>query len=219
MSRAIQGPQLHLQNLVNRFPGVLDAACGLGEIEWGSPLAHDSYREYQDAAFLARLGLSLAPPNTLAAFLPTEGPRWGALGRLVTGEVVLAEALSSVEELFTSCPDTDSESVALIHKSLKETQFVLKAEPGIGWESPFYHYVSRLAHAYLLHNLNGVPVYLVFVYLLGDPSVKGPATRAEWEAALAVLHEALGLTARLPGYVRHAFVDVSGARSGSYVPR
>lgn len=219
MSRAIQGSRLHLQNLVNRFPGVLDMAIGLGEVEWGSPLAHDGYREYQDAAFLARLGLSLAPPNTLSAFWPTEGPRWGALGRLATGEVVLAEALSSLEELFTACPDTDSESVALIHKSLKETQFVLKAEPGIDWAAPFYRYVSRLAHAYLLHNLNGVPVYLVFVHFLGDPSAKGPTTRAEWEAALAVVHEALGLTGRVPGYVRHAFVDVSGARSGSYVPR
>jgi hypothetical protein len=38
--------------------------------------------------------------------------------------------------------------------------------------------------------------------------MKGPTSRAEWEAALQVLHEALGIRGLLPPYVKEAFVDV-----------
>ncbi len=48
----------------------------------------------------------------------------------------------------------------------------------------------------------------MFLYIVGDAEVNGPCTRAEWEAAIAVLHEALGITGRVPSYIQDAFVDV-----------
>jgi len=39
--------------------------------------------------------------------------------------------------------------------------------------------------------------------------VQGPGMRAAWEAAIAVLYEALGVRSRVPGNVRDAFVAVS----------
>lgn len=71
----------------------------------------------------------------------------------------------------------------------------------------FYQCVNRLPHAYLLDQLNGIPTRLLFLYLIGDRDVGGPATRAEWETAIHTVHAALGLSAS-PPFVRDAFVDV-----------
>ena len=63
-------------------------------------------------------------------------------------------------------------------------------------------------HPYLLNELNGLSTLLVFLYFIGDHEMDGPNSRREWDAALAVLHEALGLRGRVPEYVKDAFVDV-----------
>jgi hypothetical protein len=86
----------------------------------------------------------------------------------------------------------------------------LSATPGCDWAVRFYQFTNRLAHAHLLQRLNAVPTKLVFLYLVGDAEMDGPRTRREWEAALAILEEALGLRGRMPPYVTHAFVEVSG---------
>jgi len=40
--------------------------------------------------------------------------------------------------------------------------------------------------------------------------MNGPATRKEWQAAIAVLNEAIGLRGPIPSYVRDVFIDVGG---------
>ncbi len=77
------------------------------------------------------------------------------------------------------------------------------------WSQRFYQYTNRIAHAYLLGILNGLPAMLVFVYFTGDLDMDGPQTRREWESAIAVLHEALGLRGRMPPYVKDAYLKVS----------
>jgi len=47
---------------------------------------------------------------------------------------------------------------------------------------------------------------LVFLYLIDD-DVNGPATRAEWEAAVHTVHRTLGLSVP-PAFVRYVFIDV-----------
>lgn len=49
---------------------------------------------------------------------------------------------------------------------------------------------------------------LSFVHFIGDADVNRPSDRREWEAALTVLHEALGLRGRIPRYVAEVFIDV-----------
>ena len=45
------------------------------------------------------------------------------------------------------------------------------------WSGTFYQYANRLAHLYLLHELNDVDAWLVFVYFVGD-SRSGEVARA-----------------------------------------
>ena len=217
MSKATKGSQFHLQNIVNRFPGVLDVALGLGKIEWVSPLASDGYKEYQDASFLTRLGISLSSVP-LSSFWPNNGPVWDGLGKAPSGELVLVEAKSHIPEIFSQCEATASVSIEQIETSLDDTKTALKAKPDRDWTKPFYQYANRLAHAYFLNDLNKVPARLVFLHFVGDTAMGGPTTKAEWEAAIVILHEALGITGHVPKYVQDVFVDVSEADKGIYRP-
>jgi hypothetical protein len=62
---------------------------------------------------------------------------------------------------------------------------------------------------YFLREQNGIDAYLVFVNFLNDTDLDGPHTEREWEAAIKVLHEALGVRGKLPAnYVIDVFVDV-----------
>ena len=46
--------------------------------------------------------------------------------------------------------------------------------------------------------------------------MNGPETAREWQAAIDVLHEALGIRGRVPSYVSEVFIDVEGV---SFLPR
>ena len=73
-----------------------------------------------------------------------------------------------------------------------------------------YQYANRLAHLYLLRELNRVPAHLLFVYFVGDDDVNGPETVPEWEAALSLAKRVLGLPERhrLSDYVSDVFFNV-----------
>lgn len=79
-------------------------------------------------------------------------------------------------------------------------------EPGYDWSKQFYQYGNRLAHAYLLDRLNGIPTRRVFLYLIGDDDVHGPTTRAEWDTAIHTVHRAIGLS-DVPAFVTDVFVE------------
>jgi hypothetical protein len=196
-----------IQKLVNEHANVLDGAIGLGPIDWRSPRADDDFAEYRDEAFLDKLGVTL-PKVALPRFWPARGPQWDALGRAQSGQVILVEAKAHVSEIMSSGSQASPDSLAKIRKALTATASALRAEPGLDWAVRFYQYTNRLAHAHLLHTLNRVPARLVFVYFVGDPDLDGPTSKREWVAAINVLHEALGIRARVPSYVVDVFVDI-----------
>jgi len=196
-----------IQHLVNQHPGVLIDAIGLGPVEWRSPRADDGYAEYRDRAFLERLGITLVR-RRLEDFWPTGGPQWDALGRAASGEAILVEAKAHVLELLSSPTQARDASAETIRGSLSEAASALGAAPGTDWSQRFYQYANRLVHAWFLAQANEVPVRLAFVYFIGDAEMDGPSNRREWEAALMVLHEALGLRGRMPRYVAEIFIDV-----------
>jgi hypothetical protein len=197
-----------IQHLVNNHPDVLNDSIGIGPIRWLSPRANDQYSEYRDASVLKLLEIKL-PKRPLESFWPSRGPQWDALGRAQSGEVVLLEAKAHISEILSPASQASStKSAQLIRKSLNETAQALRAMPGTDWSQRFYQYANRLAHAYLLRKRNGLPTRLVFLYLVGDGEMNGPESRREWEAALTVLHEALGIRGHLPNYVSEAFVDI-----------
>jgi hypothetical protein len=202
-----KGSQRWIQELVNNYPKILEDAIGIGRIDWLSPRDADDYAEYRDQAFLDHLKInSLKRP--LSSFWPTRGPQWDALGRAETGEAVLVECKAHIGEIFSPPSRACASSARIIRRSLEETKVALGALPGMDWTLRFYQYANRIAHAHFLQNLNNIPTKLVFLYIIGDIDMQGPSTRAEWEAAIAVLHEALGMRGRIPRYVRDAFVDV-----------
>ena len=220
MSRAEQkeptkGSQKWLQVLVNSKPELF--ACQLApaialspddEIHWLSPLRADQYAEYSDEDFLELVGAKLrqAPLNR---FWPRRGPVWDALGRTDRGHVLLVEAKAHIDELVSPPTAAGPESASRIRESLDATKrFLLSSSPH-DWSGTFYQYTNRLAHLYLLRELNGVPAHLVLLYFINAADVHGPSSREEWEGALRLLHRVLGVGRhKLSPYVIDAFVDV-----------
>jgi len=207
--KGARGSLRWIQHFVNEESSALDAEIGLGPVEWVSPRKEDDYAEYRDSGALERLKVTL-PRRSLSSFWPPRGPQWDALGLAASGEIVLVEAKAHVGEILSPGTKASPQSLKLIRDSLKETAKALGASTGaVDWSQTFYQYTNRLAHAYLLKVLNGLPAVLVFLYFIGDRDMEdAPQTRREWEAAIAVLHEALGLRGRIPPYVKDAFLQV-----------
>ena len=201
-----KGSQRWLQRLVNDSPELLDREIGLGRIDWRSPLRSDDFAEYRDQAFLDLLRIGL-PTRPLGSFWPSLGPQWDALGRATSGEVILVEAKAHVNEFSSRMRASAEVSRRRIKASLSETARGLGVPSRHEWWKGFYQYRNRLAHAYLLDQLNGIPTRLVFLYLVGGGQVGGPASRTKWQAKIEKVHAKLGL-ARLPDFARDVFIDV-----------
>jgi hypothetical protein len=205
-SRAKGSPRW-IRWVVNNAPELLNQQIGVGRINWRSPIASDNYDEYRGDAFLNRLGVTL-PLRSLESFWPRGGPRWDALGRAESGEIVLVVAKAHVNELYSPATPASESSLPLIQVSLRETALGLGVPDGFDWSKQFYQYANRLAHAYLLNVINGIPLRLALVYFIGDPDVGGPSERTEWESAIATVHCAIGLP-EVPRFVVDVFIDVS----------
>jgi len=179
-------------------------------IKWLSPSEKDEYAEYRDQAFLDKLEVKLEKVP-LEKFWPKEGPQWDGLGKSSLG-IFLVEAKSHIGELISTLRAEDENSLRKIRESLEKTKF-LNSKTEIDWSSSFYQYTNRLAHLYLLRELNHVPAYLVFVYFINDTEMKGPKTEDEWKGAIKLLNAYLGIGRhKLQKSVIDVFIDVSSLR-------
>ena len=179
------------------------------EIIWVSPLQDDDYAEYRDQDFLDILGIDL-PNKRLRDFWPNLGPQWDALAKTKSGRIILLEAKANIPEVVSPATGASPASRELIEKSLSETKAFLGVDQDIPWAGRLYQFTNRLAHLYLLRELNGIDAYLVFTYFVGDDDVNGPKTVNEWKAALTVAKKVLGISERNPmsKFVSDAFVDI-----------
>ena len=179
------------------------------EIVWVSPLQDDDYAEYRDQDFLDRLGLDL-PNKRLREFWPNLGPQWDALAKTRSGRIILLEAKANIPEVVSPATGASPASRELIENSLSETKAFLGVDQDIPWAGRLYQFTNRLAHLYLLRELNGIDAYLVFTYFVGDDDVNGPRTVNEWKAALTVAKKVLGISERNPmsKFVSDVFVDI-----------
>jgi hypothetical protein len=215
----VRGSLRWVQHFVNKDPDALETAIGVGPINWCSPLASDGYAEYRDSSILDLLKVKLSK-RPLSSFWPARGPQWDALGRAASGELILVEAKAHVAEILSPGTKASEHALERIRASLAETAAGMGAAvPGaVDWSQKFYQYTNRLAHVYFFRKLNDIPALLIFLYFIGDREMNGPASRQEWEAATAVLHEALGLRGRVPLYVKDAFVEVPASQSAAGAP-
>ena len=207
--KATHGSQRWIQFFVNKRPDIFNKNIGLGNINWLSPLKSDEFAEYRDKVFLDLLGIRLKK-RQLSDFWPSRGPQWDALGMSESGEAILVEAKAHVQEIFSPPTQASPESLKLIVKSLAETASRFHAQPGLDWSRRFYQYANRLVHAFLLKELNNIPTRLLFIYFIGDTEMNGPETKREWQTAIEVMHEALGLRKRIPPYISDVFIDIRG---------
>lgn len=207
--KATRGSQRWLQFFVNERPDYLNKTIGLGNIKWLSPLMSDEFAEYRDKAFLDLLGIRLKN-RLLSDFWPNGGPQWDALGFSESGEAILVEAKAHIQEIFSPPSQASPKSLKRILKSLDETSSALRAQPGLDWSRRFYQYANRLAHAFLLKELNDIPIRLLFIYFTGDTEMNGPETERECQTAIEVMHEALGIRKRIPPYISDVFIDIRG---------
>jgi len=67
----------------------------------------------------------------------------------------------------------------IIERSLYEVMLFLKVRNSDNWTQSLYQYANRLAHLYLLRELNGIPAFLVFAYFVDDQEMHGPTTVRE----------------------------------------
>lgn len=187
--------------------GVMDDAQGQS-IEWLSPLPPE-FTEYQDQAFLDKLGITL-PRMQLGEFWPTHGPVWDALARTAKGRVFLCEAKAHIPEV--NSPESGAsptESLRRIAASLNETRAFLNADPIVDWTRTFYQYTNRIAHLYFLRELNGIDAYLINLYFLNDTKMHGPLSVAEWKGALTLLKVHLGVArTKLSPFMKDIFIDI-----------
>jgi hypothetical protein len=218
--RASRGSQKWIQMLVNQAPQLLDRAVArhlnlspTDRIVWLSPLAEDAYAEYRDEMFLSKIE-ARAEVAPLSGFWPTRGPQWDALGRTSRGEILLIEAKAHIPELLSPPTQATGRSLRMIRASLDRVKRAVGSRAGADWSGSYYQYTNRLAHLYFLRNLNRIPAYLVFVYLLNDADMQGAKTAEEWAGAIRLMHAQLGigderLSKAFGGAVIDVFVDVA----------
>ena len=217
---AKKGSQKWLQKLVNNRPDMLarELAPALrlasgDQIFWLSPIKSDAYSEYSDDTFLECLNINLSK-NSLEMFWPKRGPVWDGLGRTRHGDLILLEAKAHIGEMVSPPTAAVKTSLLKIRKSLDETKSFLGSKSLHDWASTYYQYTNRLAHLYLLRELNCLPAHLVFLYFVNAADVAGPKTREEWEGAIKLLHNFLGINRhKLSAYVIDAFIDVEELES------
>ena len=221
-----RGSQRWLQIAVNRRPQVIDGALAGSlhlargdSIRWLSPLEDDDppFKEYRDEEFLQRLGIKLER-KPLVDFWPRGGPQWDGLARTDSGRYLLIEAKANIPEFDSTPSAASSRSLVKIRQALDDTKKSLSVRHPVDWTQCFYQYANRLAHLYLLKELNKIDAAaLVFIYFVGDTTVPGrkPVSREGWEAAIDLAHHHLGVRPNAPWMrqnVFDAFIDVDDLR-------
>jgi hypothetical protein len=146
----------------------------------------------------------------LKEFWPRRGPQWDALGRTDSSKVLLIEAKANIPEIISPACKASAPSKSLIQRSLREVQEYLEIDPGIDWSGKLYQYTNRIAHLYLLREINNIPAFMIFVYLIGDKEVGGPDSFLEWQVALTVAKGVLGIGEhhRLSKFMADIFLDI-----------
>lgn len=213
---AAAGSQRWLQIAVNKAPGLLDNALRRSgaidrrdSVEWRSPLASDSFREYRDGEALRRLDLDALPKVSLTEFWPQRGPVWDALGVATQRTRILVEAKAHIPEAVSPPSKASDASLTRIRQSLDRARRFYAPRSKADWSTTFYQYANRLAFQYFLARLNGVDARMVFLDFCNASDMDGPDTEAEWRGATRLIHAQLGLSADLTDFgTFHAYLDV-----------
>jgi len=214
---ANRGSQKWLQVAVNEKQDLLDSVIlkqltksGNQAITWVSPIKLDSYAEYRDNDFLEQLNIKLIH-RSLSSFWPRGGPQWDGLAKTKDGETLLIEAKAHIPEMHSPASQASEPSRTFIRESLDEVKSFLGVQSQVDWSGMYYQYTNRIAHLYLLRELNKIPAYLVFLCFINDQEMKGPSSKEEWQSSIRELESYLGLPTKhkFANYILHVYLDIS----------
>ena len=213
---ANRGSQKWLQIAANEKQGILDSAIlkQLTESEnqaivWVSPIKSDSYAEYRDGDFLEQLTIKLTN-RSLPVFWPRRGPQWDGLAKTEDGKILLIEAKAHLPEMKSPASLASETSLKFIRESLREVKSFLDIQSDTDWSGMYYQYTNRIAHLYLLRELNKIPAYLVFLCFINDKEMNGPTSEEQWQASIHELETHLGIPAKhkLSDFILHVYLDI-----------
>ena len=125
------------------------------------------------------------------------------------------EAKAYIAEMVSDPTEAGEPSLTKIRDSLNAVKRFVGSHSSADWATCFYQYTNRLAHLYLLLELNGLSAYLLFLNFINDTEMNGPSTESEWEGAIRLLESFLGIRQkhRLSEHVIHVFIDVGELES------
>jgi hypothetical protein len=212
---AARGSQRWLQIAIAEAPELLryslvDAgAVGSSEpVTWSAPLAFEGFAEPRDEEALRKAGILSLPNRSLNDFWPRRGPVWDAVGKVGRASLFV-EAKAHVKEAESPPSQASPASLSKINAALAEAREFYAKGSMADWHLTYYQYANRLAHHYLLTQLNELDSRLVFLYFVNATDMNGPSRAEEWVAVTNRIHAALGLPADLQGLgIYHAFLDV-----------
>ena len=210
------GSLKQMQTLINDKAGIINGKIKAKfpelsneEIKWVSPLREDEYSEYTDNDFIKVLGLD-PDEIKLNEFWPNRGANWDGLAKTDSGKLILVEAKANIPEMVSPPSAASNGSLLKIQSALEQTKNYLGKGKGIDWSKTFYQYTNRVAHLYYLGVVRNKSAFLVNTYFIGDESVNGPKTEAEWKGAIQVMQLYLGLHShKLKKYMADIFIDVT----------
>lgn len=187
MTIETKGSQLHLQTYVNDYgealnqeifshsPSLLAFVKEEQKIDWKSPLAHESYKEYQDdflKFYYDEDDKLLTSNKILRAYWPKNGPVWDGIGT-VEGRgqkgLILMEAKAHRRETHSKIKATSLQSIAKITETLTVTQKKFGSTTSITpWLNDYYQLANRLAYLQILNQELQIPTWLVLVQFIND---------------------------------------------------
>lgn len=171
--KAEKGSKYWMQEIVNNdsLKEELGRRLGRESLKWISPLANDSYDEYQ----LTENKLKQEIPeleNMDFSFWPKRGPEWDAIALSEDrSELYLFEAKSYKNEMRKGMGATDKDSIYKIKESMKKTceEFYENVYDEKIWEGKYYQLGNRLTFLYNMNHEEKLPkVKLVLLNIVYD---------------------------------------------------
>ncbi|ASF38032.1 hypothetical protein CEH05_02495 [Halobacillus halophilus] len=154
------------------------------DMTWYSPLENENHKEYRNE-FLDLEDDWKKAKSQMKDYWPAQGPRWDGIA-MVRGKdgrkgLLLVEAKAHVKEMRSKIKATDSQSVDLIERTIRETKAGFGSESLMHtWLNQYYQLSNRLAYLYILNEKMKIPTWLALVNFVDDESLGKETSLDQW---------------------------------------
>ncbi|MCL4843491.1 MAG: hypothetical protein KJZ79_16705 [Bryobacteraceae bacterium] len=199
------GSEWHMMRYLGRHRSALSSAIssriGCSDISW-LDFPFDAKKKFGDSEWKG-LDFLTAEYAPIRSRWEQEWPQtgnvmnWDAVGWTKndpSGELVLVEAKSNIEEIKSSCGAQEHGGLPRIRSFLNQAKQRFRVPEAVDWLQPYYQYCNRLAMLDFLMS-KGIPTQLVFIYFTGDkvPGKTCPIDCAGWKPTLDRIKSSIGL--------------------------